>query len=419
MKKLLNCCFWSIISMFIMFMFSENVSANYSEVCNGGEIASSSLTYKKCDNHNIYLMPGNDHSSYIVASEDLNNNKQILYAGKIDGIDTFYATRFKLYREVYDDRGLFSGDKNMWMDLSINGVVEYDGKFNDNILVDESEHFLQIYNEVGTYLLRQYFKDKMVGSIRVIVMDRLDSDLHVDSAYLGEQDMKSREILRNQGNLSFAVSGGKYGFESKVNVKVNSCNIMTNFSKELVIKYADFASCLIDNDTNRVTLTLTNGVGMVNDFKYSFKLVGESVSIKLFNSISTVATTSRRIVIKPSAGQNKSIDTAYNLYYWSTSPSDELTYESFMSHYADSEHKGSYNSNTGVILRNEEGTYYLYALAKDDDSVTVVRSDEYVLTNQRQVNRVSKSNVIFVAIMVVVAALPIFIYLLIREKDTV
>ena len=418
MKKIFNKFLAVCGCVFFMMCFSTNVKASYDDVCIGEEIETNSINYKKCDNGIIYLLPGNEHSSYIISIEDADRNKQILYAGKQNGLETFYTTRFNLYSVVYDDRGLFSGDENYWMDLSINGVVKYSGKFNDNLLVDESEKKFTIYSEVGTYLLRQYYKNEIVSAIRVVVVNRLDADLLIDSAYYGPTDLNNKEIVKNESNLVFNIGGGKYGFDSVVNVIVNSCDMEVEFSKSIVINNENFSSCLIDNDDNKVSVTLSNGLGMKKTVTYEFELVGESVSIKLENNISTLTTNSRRIVIKASAGKDSELDASYSLYYWSKNPNDGLNYNDFMINYAKSDNKGTYNSTSGVILRNEEGTYYLYALAKDGNSEIVVRSDEYILTNKRGVNRVSKSNVIFVAVMVVIAALPIFVYLLIREKDT-
>lgn len=419
MRRIFNLFIFIFISLFYIVCFSEGVKANYSEVCKGDQVETNSIEYSKCDDSIIYLLPGNKHSSYIVSIEDNSYNKQILYAGKQNGLDTFYTGRFNLYHVVYDDRGLFTSDENYWMDLSINGAIRYTGEFNDNMLVDESETGFTVYNEVGTYILRQYYKGKMVSAIRVIVVDRFDTDLFINKAFYGDSDLESNEVIKNSNNLVFDISGGKYGFDPIAKLSVNSCDMELMFSKQLIIDYGEFSHCLLDNDKNKIVVTLKNGLNMESVFTYKFKLVGEHVSIKLVNSISTLATSSRRILIKASAGKDSELDTNYSLYYWSKNPNDGLNYSDFMTNYEKSENKGTYTSSAGVILRNEEGTYYLYALAKDGNSEVVVRSDEYVLTNKRVVNKVNKSNVIFVAIMVVIAALPIFIYLLIREKDTI
>lgn len=419
MRKIFNNFLTVCLFMLFMMLFCTPVKADYRDVCNGDEVETNSINYKKCNDDIIYLFPEDEHSSYIIAESDLDRNKQILYAGKQNGLETFYTTRFKLYSVVYDDRGFLTSDENYWMDLSIDGVVKYSGKFEDNFLVDESDELFTIYSEVGTYLLRQYYKGEMVSAIRVIVVGRLDDDLVIDSAYYGDSDLTKDEVVKSSDDMTFNISGGQYGFDSIVDLRINACVKTVPFSKKMVIANGEFVSCLLDNDDNKVEITLSNGLGMKKTYSYKFDLVGENVSIKLVNSISTLATSSRRILIKANAGKDSELDTNYNLYYWSKNPNDGLSYEDFMVNYEKSDNKGTYNSNTGVILRNEEGTYYLYALAKDGNSEVVVRSDEYVLTNKRGVNRVSKSNVIFVAIMVVIAALPIFVYLLIREKDTI
>ena len=41
-----------------------------------------------------------------------------------------------------------------------------------------------------------------------------------------------------------------------------------------------------------------------------------------------------------------------------------MKYEEFLSNYENSRYRGVYSSSKGVILRDAEGTYYLYALAK-------------------------------------------------------
>mgnify|MGYP003295653248 CR=1 FL=1 len=88
-----------------------------------------------------------------------------------------------------------------------------------------------------------------------------------------------------------------------------------------------------------------------------------------------------------------------------------------MSNYENSLYKGRYTSSKGVILRDTEGTYYLYALAKDDDSSLVVRSDEYILKKGTKINKVIIDDVIIVFILGVLAIAPIAVYLIIRVKE--
>lgn len=418
MRKSIRYIFILFASLFVASIQGKNVKAGYEDTCNIDVIETKYNSYYKCGDNIIYLLPGNKNSSYVIAAKDFNNEKQILYAGVQDGLDTFYTTRFRLYSVVHDNRALFHSDENMWVDLSINGVVVYDGAFKDSALVDNSRASFYRYNEKGTYLIRQYFKGEIIKSIRMIVVDRLDSDITIDSALWGNSELKG-EIVTSKENIVFNVDGGKYGFDSKVSLKFNSCEKQISFSKKLELKYEDFADCLKDNDYNSIALTLKSGLGSSSTFKYSFKVVGETVSIKLVDSVSSVVSSSRRIVIKASPGKDNTLDNKYSLYYWSKNPNDKLTYDEFMINYKESENRGTYKSNTGVILRNEEGVYYLYALAKDEDSTTVVRSSEYILTKQKQINKVSRSNVVFVVMLVVISSLPIFIYLIIREKDTI
>lgn len=408
-------------SVLFFFLISTPVEAGYSEVCVNGEILAQDSTYKKCGRNIIYLYEEDKkHSSYIISNKEYGSKDQILYAGVVDGLDTFYASRFDFYSVVYDDRGLFTSSENMWADIAINGETVYDGAFKDNTLIDNSfEGFLTMYNEVGTYIVRQYISQKVVKAIRIIVVSPKDYDLYVAEASLGEESLLSSEVSESTGDLFFAITGGKYGFAEDVIVNVNTCEIKMKFDKNLVVPYSYFDGCLVKNDHNEVDVTIANGLNQQITINFDFKLVGNSVSIKLENSISSVATTSsRRVVITPSAGKGNTLNEEYNLYYWSTSKNDGLTYEDFMTNYEKSSNKGSYTSSKGVILRNEEGTYYLYALAKDDTSVTVVRSDEYVLTKNKRVNRVMEQDIVFVCILIGIAALPVVVYLFIRGKDT-
>ena len=89
-----------------------------------------------------------------------------------------------------------------------------------------------------------------------------------------------------------------------------------------------------------------------------------------------------------------------------------------MTNYSLSEYKGRYSSNKGVILRNSDGVYYLYVLAKDNESAIVVRSDEYVLKNKERLTKFSFGDVLFVLGLIFCATLPVFIYIVARGKDT-
>ena len=420
MKKWIVNSFMFIFFMLVFLSFGDKVDATYYEICNMGEVETNSFSYNRCGTKIVYLYEEDKkHSSYIISNNTYGSSDELLYAGKIDGLDTFYGYKFLLYRVVYDDRGFFTHNDDMWMDMSINGLVVYSGEFKDSGLIDNSSAgFNVIYNEVGTYLLRQYKGGKVVKSIRVIIVGREDYDLNIKSAMWGGDNLASGQVTFSEEDMSFEFSGGKYGFANKVGVEINSCNLKFDFGKKISIPHEIFSKCVLDNDVNVVTLNMANGLNMSKSFTYKFKVSSENVSIKLESSISKIATSSRRIVIRASAGEGDTLDESSSLYYWSRRPDDRLTYQDFMSNYAVSEHRGSYTSDKGVILRNEVGTYYLYALAKDSDSVAVVRSDEYILTENNKINKVNQDDVIFVIILSILAILPIIVYIVIRGKDT-
>ena len=140
------------------------------------------------------------------------------------------------------------------------------------------------------------------------------------------------------------------------------------------------------------------------------------MSIEYSSIDSLIESSSRRIVINATAGKCKTIDTDYCWYYWSTSEDDSLLYDDFLKNYANSDYKGSYSKDKGVILRNTSGTYYLYALAKDDDSWVVEKSEGYVLNNNQEWVRYSIEDLIFIVSLLIVMVLPISIYLFIRKK---
>ena len=176
--------------------------------------------------------------------------------------------------------------------------------------------------------------------------------------------------------------------------------------------------CLKRNEKNALNITLYNGFNEPAIFKYKFNLVSEKITINLESTVSKLETSSRRILINAKAGNGKELDKNYSLYYWSTSSTDGLNYEDFMENYKNSKYKGTYSDSKGVILRNTEGVYYLYALAKDDDSSTVVKSDEYVLKESQKLNKVIIDDVIIVCVLGILALLPIVVYLVTRVKDT-
>ena len=131
---------------------------------------------------------------------------------------------------------------------------------------------------------------------------------------------------------------------------------------------------------------------------------------------SVIESSSRRILINAIAGKGKTIDTDYCWYYWSTNDDDSLEYDSFLKNYANSSYKGSYSEGKGVILRNTTGTYYLYALAKDDDSWVVEKSEGYTLNNIHPLPTYDRTDYFIIVLLIVVAIVPIVSYLIIRKK---
>lgn len=408
-----------IIFFALFIMFDNEFVKAYDNVCNKGKIQSNENVFKNCGNNNIFLMSDKSNSSYIVASKNFDSDLEIIYAGKVNGIDTFYARQFSYYSVTYDDRGIFTYKNDIYSDLSINGVVFYSGKFEGNMLVNQSKSGFvgSFYNEVGTYLIRQFIGDDLVKAIRVIIPSKNDVDLSVIEAKYGN-DIASGNIPYSASNLSFEIGGGRYGFLEKADLSVNDCKFRIDFEKNLIVKNELFNHCLKSNEHNVVVLDVYNSLKRSKSFKYIFKLGSNSASIKLENTVSSSVTTSRRIVIDADAGMGNVLDDEYCLYYWSKNPDDKLTYDDFMTNYELSEHKGHYSSGKGVILRDSYGTYYLYALAKDDNSAVVVRSEEYVLTRTKRITRLILHDYIFVGSLCIGAFLPIFIYLVIRGKDT-
>lgn len=409
-----------VLFVFCFLFVGDVVKADYKETCSDISVFSDNGKYRRCGTNIIYLYENDKkHSSYIISNNEYGSEDELLYAGLVEGVHTFYGYRFSVYTVVYDAREWFSSDENMWMDMTLNNVVVYNGKFEDNYLVDESsERFSTIYNEVGTYFFRQYKGSEIVGKIRVVIVDKNDYDLSVESALWGDYSLFDSKMIVNDNDMVFSFGGGKYGFDENIRIGVNECYFSLKFSKVLRLSYGDFSSCLISDGVNKVVVELSNGLNMVKSFSYKFSLGREKVSISLESTVSKVETSSRRIVISASAGDGNVLDQEHNLYYWSTNPDDKLTYEDFMINYGKSENKGNYTSDKGVILRNEIGTYYLYALAKDDESSVVVRSDEYILKETVPINSVNRYDVLFVTIVLVFAIIPIIVYLVIRGKDT-
>lgn len=405
---------------FFFFMINSEKVEGYETVCNGDTIFSSQNKLQVCD-ENVYLMKNDvKNSSFLRGKIDFKYYQgKLLYAGKIDGIETFYSSGFNFYGVVYDNNGLFKRE-DAYSDLSIDGEILYNGAFDDNVFVDQSyNRFVGYFNEIGEYKIRQFVNGKIHNVIRVVV-NRFDYDINVDSVKYGDNSINEKNLVFGKDKkLSFYFTGGKYGFGKDVSLSINGCAKKVMFFNPLIIDEGILSSCLKLNENNSIKLTVSNGLDESQTFKYDFKIVTGSVSIKLENSVSKIVTTSRRIVIDANAGIGNELDKSNCLYYWSKNANDKLNYNDFMVNYNNSDNKGSYSGNNAVILRDSSGTYYLYALAKDSSGDTiVVRSDEYVLEKAKMVKKVTNSDVLLVIGFCVVSAIPIFVYLFIRVKDS-
>ena len=420
MRKLLN-LFVSYALAFLAFLMFDNVSVSafdYASVCSEEVVADGGI-HKKCGDNILYLTDDENKSSYFVSTIELYNDAEIIYAGVIDGVDTFYSGGFYYYGIVYDETNIFSSGNDSWSDIILNGVLIYDGAFDDNFFINQSKkEFVVFYKEVGTYLIRQYTGNEIEKVVRIVVVDKKENRIGISVAKYGGSTLLSETMIGNEGDFKFSISGGKYGYGKKVDVKVNECQFKVLFSENLVIENSNFNKCLHYNENNKVSLTVYDVFGKGKTFNYNFNLLSRDVSVKLENSVSSIETSSRRVVIKSYAGKGKSLNEEYNLYYWSKNPNDKLTYQDFMMNYENSDNKGVYSSSKGVILRDAQGSYYLYALAKDDDSTVVVRSEEYILKKKDRVNKIIMKDFAFVASLMVVGILSIVIYLFVRGKDT-
>lgn len=421
MKKLLI-SFSIIVSFFFFFIldFNHVNAVGYSSLCSDTESLAKDVYVRRCGHKNIYIdMDKKDKSSYFVSSNAVDSVLQTLYVGKVDGIDTFYTYGFYYFAYIYDERNFNYYEGDYWTSISVDGVRVYDGKFEDSWFLDNTrQERMVFYNQKGEYLIHQYADGKAYKTIRVFVVSEKDYDMSIEKIMYGDKIVGIDSLVEDDSNFIFNIRDSKYGYEKKVNVNFNGCEFSLLFSKNLVFDYNKFESCLVHNGQNKLNITLYNGFGKGKTFKYNFNLASEAITIDLKNSVSEMVTSSRRILITSKAGEGKTLDEDYNLYYWSQNPNHELTYESFMNNYENSKFRGSYSSSKGVILRNTEGTYYLYALAKDENSSTVVRSEEYILKKSVRINKIIIDDVIIVCVLGVLAIAPIAVYLIIRIKDT-
>ena len=271
-----------------VFLGGEDVRAQYSGVCIDSSLSLSNGFVRRCGNKNIYVdMENKDKSSYFVSTNSAFSPLQTLYVGKVDGIDTFYSYGFAYFGYVYDDGSMKYHKGDYWTSISVDGVRIYDGKFDDDWWLNNTrEERRVLYNQKGEYLIHQYANGTAYRTIRVIVVSEKDYDMTINSVKYGDKVVGKDSLIGNKGDLVIDIAKNKYGYEKKVNVSVNSCELDVVFNNNLVIENRKFSSCLNHNDTNKISITLYNGFGNKKTFKYSFKLASEKITIKLENSVS-------------------------------------------------------------------------------------------------------------------------------------
>ena len=384
-----------------------------------------SATYKYCDKlvygtsfydcgSMIYTYVDDlEHSSIVYSVE---SNQSILYAGKIEGIDIFFAKGIRFYNISYDDRS--KANNNLWTNISSRGSMIYNGAFDDSWLIDDSHkgyYRFNLYNEV--YTVRQYHRDGQLYNT-IVIYNYNDSNIELlDIKYddVSLIPLEVNEVLGASNGVDITWSS-KYGLKN-IEVSVNDVLVDVDFNNGALHVGRDALNAnLIRGEAVSLCVVAYDYLGVKTEKQYKLILLNNNAAISFSTVTSIVESASRRIVINASAGKGKELDLDYCWYYWSTSPDDSLVYEEFLKNYANSYYKGSYSEDKGVILRNTSGTYYLYALAKDDDSFTVVRSEGYVLTGQRYMVSYSIGDAIFVTGVLALGVVSVLIYLYIRKK---
>ena len=399
------------LPLFILLLFtnSNKVKAGY-EYC---ETKIENTDLYDCGKYayTYYEAPG--YSSKIKANRE---NASILYVGNMDGTELFYASGFRYYNVSHDDRT--SADNNLWAVLSSRGRVIYSGEFKDAWQIDDSHegyYIYALYDEV--YTIRQY-SNSGKNLVRQLVVYNYDTgEFSFTNAYFNDVLLgdEVNEVVPLNDDFTIDIQG-RFGVRS-VKVIINGNEIPSTYENgQLKIGSYYINENLVKGEVSKIEITVTDYLGLEETKTYRVLFVNESVSIRLSTMTSVIETTSRRIVIKAIPGKGKSLDTDYCWYYWSTSPDDSLNYDEFLLNYARSDYKGSYSENKGVILRNTNGTYYLYALAKDEDSSVVIRSEGYVLTNNNYRYDYRIMDGIVVMTLLICSIIPIYVYLHIRKK---
>lgn len=411
--KIFGICF--ILFVMSFFCNSNEVEAGYL----GCNQKIENTDYYNCGDR-VYTYHGpKERSSMLLAIPGYT----IVYAGEMDGYSIFYANGLRYYNRTYDDRT--SSNNNIWTTISREGKLIFSGEFDDSWIVDETHE--GFYNEGdplgdGIYEVIQYNNNGSVYKKLIVYnISKTISNIYNTRILSFEYDGKAIEeenavdVIELQNKLAIKI-GTNFGIK-KVSIKVNDIETKDySISKNTIIFGPNFNNIVSRGNTNKIKIIVENYLGFSVTKTYYINALSSNVSINFASISSEVISSSRRIVINADAGIGGKLDRDYCWYYWSTNPNDSLKYEDFLINYARSEYKGSYSEDKGVILRNTAGTYYLYALAKDEDSYIVSRSEGYTLDDTGFYVSYSEYDAILVVSLLIIAIIPISIYLFIRKR---
>ena len=411
--KIFGVCFIVLVMNF--FASSIKVNAGYVGCYKKIE----GTDYYDCGSY-IYTYHGpNERSSMVYAAPGSN----MVYAGESNGYSLFYAYGIRYYNRTYDDRTL--ENNNIWTTISRDGVLLFSGEFDDSIFVDETHEGFYKEGDVlkeGIYEVIQYnqngniYKKILIYNVKKNISKVYNAsinDFEYDGVSINPGEITDVIELKNHVVIKIGGSFGIRSFSIKIGgVMIKDYSIVDG-NVVLDKKFYDYLS---KGNVNEIKITVKNYLGREDSKTYYINALSSNVSINFSSISSEVISSSRRIVISADAGIGRVLDSDYCWYYWSKDPDDSLKYEDFLINYANSEYKGSYSEDKGVILRNTSGTYYLYALAKDDVSYVVSRSEGYILDDGSFKVSYSVNDGILIVSLLILAIAPISIYLFIRKK---
>lgn len=399
--------------MFIMFVALFFTCFDKVEAYQYCEEKIENTNYYNCGNY-VYTYPEDVNNSSIVYTLDSNVN--FIYAYSDEETSVFYTNYFKLLNRSYDDQS--SKNNNIWTIIYHHGKLVFSGEFKDSWLIDDSHsgYTGKYYDDV--YGIYQYHQNgKLVRKIVIRNVENGEINFN-DLVYNGEilKTKDINEISSAKEDLVLHLNS-EYGVK-KVEVKLGNIAIESKLvNGNIVIDKDVFNQALTFGKDTKLKVTVYDYLNFESSIEYSIKVLLDKVSISFSTIESISVSSSRRIVINALAGNGKELDTDYCWYYWSKSPDDSLNYETFLKNYVNSDYKGSYSEDKGVILRNTSGTYYIYALAKDNDSWVVEKSEGYALSYSENKSNYKINDWIFIVSLLILCVLPITIYLYIGKKE--